>query len=259
MFFHDLAHDIQAQPGAFAGRLGGEEGIEDLLANFRRDAAASIGDRHQCVVAVATQAQGQAALVVHRLQRVMHQVGPHLVYFVGQATYWRQVFKVPHQVDAVLDLVLVDGQHRFQAFAQVRLHPYLHTAETREGFQREDDFRDPVHRGVDVVGIGGDGGDAMRRIQDSVHRRMPQQRQHAVDVRVRLQLHQQPGAMPRLVQAQRFQLLGYRAHDGAFLARGQHGLGLAGALDQCTEMQAMLTVELVQQQRQAQQRAVQCL
>ena len=61
---NDVPRDRQAQPRAFAYRLGGEEWFEQVLADFFRHAVAGIGDLdpHSVDVAVAAQGDGAAAL-----------------------------------------------------------------------------------------------------------------------------------------------------------------------------------------------------
>ncbi len=44
---HDAVDHGEAEAGALAELLGGEEGLEDVLEHLRRDAGAGVGDRHQ--------------------------------------------------------------------------------------------------------------------------------------------------------------------------------------------------------------------
>src|SRR6187397_2644406 len=62
---HDVVADGEAEAGAFAGRLGGEEGIEDLLAHVGRNAGAVVADTDLHTIAEAFRCCGQ-----HRLEAV---------------------------------------------------------------------------------------------------------------------------------------------------------------------------------------------
>ena len=57
----DLPGDGEAEAGALAGLLGGEEGLEDVLAGVGGDPAAGVGHREGELVAGAPRPDGQAA------------------------------------------------------------------------------------------------------------------------------------------------------------------------------------------------------
>ena len=88
MLFHDdvVAHR-QSKSGAFAGRLGGEEGIEHLLLHLWRDAGAVVADADfDMVIAPARRRGDQSARIRssivglslgHRIEAVRYQVEQH--------------------------------------------------------------------------------------------------------------------------------------------------------------------------------------
>ena len=53
--------DVEAEPGALADRLGGEEGIEDAVADRRRDAGAVVDDPHHDALPLAGRRDVDAA------------------------------------------------------------------------------------------------------------------------------------------------------------------------------------------------------
>ena len=76
----DPAGQIQPEPGALAERLGGEERVEDAADDVLGDARSVVADLdadHLFVLAL--RAHRQRAVAVHRLDRVVDDVGPHLV------------------------------------------------------------------------------------------------------------------------------------------------------------------------------------
>ena len=67
---HDPPGDVQAEPGALADRLGGEERLEDPVPDVLRDAGAGVADLDEQTVVVARRCGWSACPVaVHRLRR----------------------------------------------------------------------------------------------------------------------------------------------------------------------------------------------
>src|SRR5947209_15873130 len=64
---HDPVRDVQAQPGALADRLRGEERLEDPLPQLGRDARPGVTDLDEYPVAIAGGTQGAGTLAVHLL------------------------------------------------------------------------------------------------------------------------------------------------------------------------------------------------
>ncbi|MNH30943.1 hypothetical protein D3C79_912680 [compost metagenome] len=80
MAIDDTVRQRQAQAGALADRLGGVEGVEDLLQALRRNAATVVGHFDPHVVVGATGAHGDGATFrAHGLGGIDHQVHDHLV------------------------------------------------------------------------------------------------------------------------------------------------------------------------------------
>src|SRR5579885_3652483 len=70
MFLNDTVCHRQAQPGALAAGLGGEEGIKDPVDILRRDAVAGIGDFHTRAGLLARRAHAERAAALHGIARV---------------------------------------------------------------------------------------------------------------------------------------------------------------------------------------------
>src|SRR5262249_55103690 len=74
--------DVDTQAGALADRLRREEGIEDALADLRRQACPIVDDSHEDGISVMAGRDRDAAL--RRVQRVVDQVRPDLVEFAAE-------------------------------------------------------------------------------------------------------------------------------------------------------------------------------
>src|SRR5882757_7442566 len=88
MFLHDdVPRQIQPEAGALADWFGGEERLEDVLAYLLGDTGPGVADLDAGqLLAFPTSADGQsAALVAHRCQRVVDDVGPDLVEIAWKA------------------------------------------------------------------------------------------------------------------------------------------------------------------------------
>ncbi len=79
MFFDNFAHNIQPQPTAFANRFGGEKRVKNLLTNRIGNAATRIADRNHRFVIDLAQVDGEGAVIFHRLQGIVDQIGPDLI------------------------------------------------------------------------------------------------------------------------------------------------------------------------------------
>src|SRR5215208_1560385 len=55
----NVVADRQTEPGAFAGRLGGEEGLKELVLDLRRDAGTVVANPHLCGLAQIARPYGQ--------------------------------------------------------------------------------------------------------------------------------------------------------------------------------------------------------
>lgn len=114
---------IETEPGAMADILGGEEGIEDPVAQLAGDPRSVVGDLHLGAVSVQPGAQGDRALLTERIDRVVDQVGPDLVE-LGPARDQRRQGGVVITCDrdlGVLELVSEDRDRRLQALVHIDL------------------------------------------------------------------------------------------------------------------------------------------
>src|SRR5579864_2975094 len=109
MLADDAVDSVEAQPGAFAHGLRGEERLEDARLNLGWNALAIVDDLHQHVVAFDHRADLEFALSLHRVGGIVDQVGPHLVQFAAIGRNARQIR-------------IVVADHRDSAFEFVRQH-----------------------------------------------------------------------------------------------------------------------------------------
>src|ERR1700691_4398395 len=92
VFLHDAVADAEAEAGALADGLGGEERIEDLLGGF--DAGSAIGklDDQLAVVVRGANHQRAAADFFQRVHGIADQVEENLQNLIGIAENVRQSF-----------------------------------------------------------------------------------------------------------------------------------------------------------------------
>ncbi|MNS96370.1 hypothetical protein D3C72_1306670 [compost metagenome] len=140
----DAVGDRQAQAGTAAHRLGGEERIEDALAQFRRNATAGVFELDPHRVAVHAGAHGDRAALGDGMAGVEQQVHVDLVQLRGQAFHQRQLAELAHQVHLVLELVPDDVDGRFKAGMQVDQLPRLIAAGIGEVLQVAHDAGDAL-------------------------------------------------------------------------------------------------------------------
>ena len=87
----DPPGQIQAEPGALAERLGGEERREDPVDDVLGDAGSVVADLDpDHVVALARRAHRQRAVAAHGLDGVVDDVRPHLVEIAWVAQQFGQ-------------------------------------------------------------------------------------------------------------------------------------------------------------------------
>src|SRR5690348_17154587 len=71
-------NDFKPEPGTLACGFGREERLEQVLADFRRNAGAVIFDDDNRLVAFAARGNCENARIVHGVKRVRNQIGPGL-------------------------------------------------------------------------------------------------------------------------------------------------------------------------------------
>src|SRR5579863_4738208 len=94
MFLNDAHDGVEAEAGAFANGLGGEEGIEDARFDFRRNAWAVVADLDANGVKVAAGTDAEFALAVHGVDSVVDEIGPNLVEFAPESADAREIGSV---------------------------------------------------------------------------------------------------------------------------------------------------------------------
>ncbi len=82
--------DVEAQAGALPHRLGGEERVEDALADLCGDAGPVVDDAHHHALMLAVRQHLDAARVGDGVEGVVDQIRPDLVEFAGEAADARE-------------------------------------------------------------------------------------------------------------------------------------------------------------------------
>ena len=147
----DAARNRQSLTGPAADALGGEERIEDSVANAFRDPAAGVRDRNQDMVAVQSTAHGDDALAIgprdgigEGMCGVDHDVEDDLVDLAAVAANRRELAEVGLDVGHVPPLGGRDGQRVSQILVQVDVTRIV-AARVRKVLHRTDDRRDAAH------------------------------------------------------------------------------------------------------------------
>ena len=83
--------DVEAQAGALADRLGGEERLEHALADVGGNARPVVDDADDDALALAGRGHVDAARLRNGIERVVDQVRPDLIELAGEAANARQV------------------------------------------------------------------------------------------------------------------------------------------------------------------------
>ena len=115
---HDTIADHQTQARSRPDAFGGVERLEDVRLNFRRNAAAVVGDFHHHLVVIQKCGDADLPRSFDRVDGVIEQIRPHLVEFaaVGHDS-WNRAIVLARDRD-LLELV---AQHR-----QRVLNPFVH-------------------------------------------------------------------------------------------------------------------------------------
>src|ERR1700754_3408865 len=91
--------DGEAETRALAYGLGGEERVEDAREMFGRDAAASVADRYDDPLALATRDNENLAPLARGVRGVDEQVEPDLVELPGVTVHGRQFAVVARELN----------------------------------------------------------------------------------------------------------------------------------------------------------------
>src|SRR5690349_14251877 len=81
---HDSLHCIESQAGAFAHAFGGEKGLKDMRLDIVRDSRAGIADLNNDAAIITRSAYAQRTASMHRVNRIVDDVGPHLVQLAAE-------------------------------------------------------------------------------------------------------------------------------------------------------------------------------
>ena len=119
----DPSRGGEAEPRARADVLGGEERVEHAVAVLRRDARAVVADLDDRAAVVAPRGDRDRAVLAERVDRVVEQVGPHLVELgAAHAELGQRAVVLAHDLDRrVLELVAEHLERRLQPLVQVDL------------------------------------------------------------------------------------------------------------------------------------------
>ncbi|MPN53501.1 hypothetical protein SDC9_201165 [bioreactor metagenome] len=122
-----LADDVighrQAESGPLADRLGGVEGLEDVLHDLRRHALAGVFDLDPGKARVGAGTEGDGAVLVDGVGCVDQQVHHHLVDLRQDAGHWWEGGVFAHHVCLVLEFVPHHIERAFDTGVQVCIRP----------------------------------------------------------------------------------------------------------------------------------------
>ena len=141
----ELTRDRQSEAAAFALCLGRVDRLEDPFLRVARDARARVDDLDQHVRAGPPDAHLEPPAVLHRLQRVVHEVRPHPVQLFVARAHDTRVAERAHELDAVFDLALIEREHGLDVLRERGLGR-LSADRPRVGLAlgREDELRSTV-------------------------------------------------------------------------------------------------------------------
>src|ERR1700691_4870975 len=120
MLLYDAADGLETQPGALSDTLGGEERLEDMRLDFRRNSRSVVGYFHQQTIQFTRRADAQFALAIHSVDGVVDQISPDLVQLAAAHANLRQrTVEIELYVNALLEAVPQHEQRAFEAFVDV--------------------------------------------------------------------------------------------------------------------------------------------
>src|SRR5437762_2562539 len=98
---HQRVRDGEPEPRSLAHRLGREEGLEDALAELRRDPRTAVGDLDEHAAVLCIRSQADFALSFDRLYRVRQEIHEDLVDLSRIAAGTRDVAVLVASLDPV--------------------------------------------------------------------------------------------------------------------------------------------------------------
>src|SRR5579863_6398699 len=87
VLLHDSLDGIESESGPFPYALGGEERLENVRLDLGRNSGAGVGNLHHDARVFAKRTDAQFAFSIHRVDRVVHEVGPNLVQFAAKGVH----------------------------------------------------------------------------------------------------------------------------------------------------------------------------
>src|SRR5690242_4587458 len=107
MLLNDSVNRVEAQSRTFANRLRCEERLEDAIANLRRNSRTVVSNLNQDAAKLGYRSYQQRAALVHRVNRVIDEVGPNLVELAAaRANPGNRAVVLAYYVNAVLQTVV---------------------------------------------------------------------------------------------------------------------------------------------------------
>ena len=148
----DALNDVEAETGAFADRLGREERLEDPRLHVGGNADAVVDDAHDRRATVAGGLDPQHAMIRHRVDRVVGQIGPDLIELAGKRAHRRQIGRVVALERDVLAFELVAEHHQraVDPLAQIGPLAVAGTVHVRVDLHRADQLGDASRGGTNI-------------------------------------------------------------------------------------------------------------
>src|ERR687895_1533927 len=116
----DVVGDMQAKARAYAGSLRGKEGLENARLNLRRYPRSVVDDVDRDDIFRGECAQNKLSLACYGVDRVVDQVGPHLVELGPVGLYARHVVGIiPRDTNTRVDLGTQEHQGVLQALDHI--------------------------------------------------------------------------------------------------------------------------------------------
>ena len=183
----------------------------------------------------------------------MNQVRPDLIQFVGITRNRRHGIVIFDDVDAMLQLIVVQRQHHVNPVGHVRGGQAAGMVEMRIRFQRKNDFRGAFDRHHNVLAVMPLRRKIVRGLQNQ-HAERPifkiQQRHERGDIAVNPHIHERIGNRIGLAELMSLQLINQGAPQAALFAGRERRFFLLRALDKRQKQGLLLRRKLPHHARQ---------